>query len=137
MNDITLSSLRASLTRTDNTPDHPFGDIYKKLILHQSLSADETDYLFRMMNVFSSYGDEDLHKMAYSMALNYGLTHNDFAVLESYAQKLRYYPVQMLIRAYLNNGDSIDGEDTEIDDVLAASLAEVYKQDYNRSEQQY
>ena len=137
MNDITLSSLRASLTRTDNTPDHPFGDIYKKLILHQSLSADETDYLFRMMNVFSSYGDEDLHKMAYSMALNYGLTHNDFAVLESYAQKLRYYPVQMLIRAYLNNGDSIDGEDTEIDDVLAASLAEVYKQDYYRSEQQY
>lgn len=137
MNNITLSSLRTSLTRAESTSEHPFSDIYKKLILHQSLSADETDYLFRMMNIFSLYGDEDMHKMAYSMALNFGLTHNDFVVLDSYAQKLRYYPVQMLIRAHQNINDSIYSESPQIDDVLAASLTEVYKQDYYRSEQQY
>lgn len=137
MNNITLASLRSSLTRADNTPSHPFSDIYKKLILHKILTTDETDYLFRMMNVFAFYGDDDLHKMAYSMALSYGLIHNDFVVLESYAQKLRYYPVQMLIRAHQANDRLAINGTTQVDDVLAASLAEVYKEGYYRSEQQY
>lgn len=137
MNDITLASLRSSLSRVDNTPSHPFSNIYKKLILREILTTDETDYLFRMMHVFAFYGDDDLHKMAYSMALSYGLIHDDFVVLESYAQRLRYYPVQMLIKARQANDDLAINNTTRLNDVLAASLAEVYKEDYYRSEQQY
>ena len=136
MSRITLASLRTALTRTDNASEHPFGDIYEKLILHQELSTGETDYLFRMMNVFSLYGDEGLHKMAYSMSLIYGLSNSDFVILEYYAQKLRYYPVQMLIRAARSDG-SDEHADSGIDDVFSESLAEVYRNDYYRSEQQY
>ncbi len=134
MNKITLSSLRTALTRTDGAPDQPFNDVYRKIVLHQELTADETDYLFRMMNIFSLYGDEGLQKMAYSMALNYGLINDDFVILELYAQKLRYYPVQMLIKASRSDNNQMDAK---MDDVLAESLTEVYKKGYYRSEQQY
>ncbi|MFZ1302123.1 MAG: DEAD/DEAH box helicase [Candidatus Microsaccharimonas sp.] len=138
MGNITLSSLRTSLTRAEDTSSSPFVEIYGKVILRQELSAGEVDYLFRMMGIFSVYGDNNLHKMAYSMALNYGLAHDDFVVLESFAQELRYYPVQMLIRSHQDRSSSTSvEEDIRIDDVFSISLAETYKQDYFRSEQQY
>lgn len=135
MGDLTLAGLRTALTRTQHSSIQPFADTYKKLILRQSLTTNETDYLFRIMNVFALYGDDDLNKMAYSMALNYGLINNDFVVLESYAKKLRYYPVQMLIKAFMRSVS--DYETPTIDNVLSDSLAETYRADYYRSEQQY
>lgn len=136
MDNITLRGLRASLTRTNSDDGYPFSDIYEKLILRRSLSSDELDFLFKMMNIFSLYGDLDLQKMSYSMALSYGLMSSDFSILDLYANRLRYYPVRMLIKANTNI-NSQDDLITDIDSVLAESLAEVYRGDYYRSEQQY
>ena len=70
MNNITLSSLRTSLTRNENNQEFLFSKMYERLVLRQSLTRVETQFMYRVLNYFSLYGDADVQKMAYSMALN-------------------------------------------------------------------
>lgn len=136
MHKYSLSALRTALTRAEADDSQSFGLLYKKLALRQALNSSEVDVLFRMMNYFSMYGDPDVQKMAYSMALNYGLSSGDFEVLSHFANLLRYYPVAKLIEAA--SGDAFANTiDTELSNLLSESLAESYKGDYYRSEQQY
>ena len=134
---ITLSSLRSALTRKAEDHNFLFAKVYKKIILRQRLTWDEMQFTYRILNYFSLYGDEDVQKMAYSMALNYGLLSKDFYVLSDFASLLRYYPVLMLIKAtqhnYITESETID----DMDSLFNKSLAESYKEEYYKSEQQF
>ena len=121
MSNYSLSTLRTALTRSESDNGRSFGQLYKKVVLRQALSSDEVDTLFRMINYFSTYGDSDVQKMAYSMALNYGLLSGDFEVLSHFANLLRYYPVTKLIEAA--GGDTFKNTiDTELSNLLSESL---------------
>lgn len=137
MNKLTLSSLRTSSTRNVDNQEFLFSRVYEKLALRQSMTQDETQFIYRVLSYFSLYGDEDVQKMAYSMALNYGLLSDDFSVLTHFANLLRYYPVSMLIKAV--TGRNVEGSDSveSMNDLLDKALAESYKETYYRSEQQF
>lgn len=137
MNKLTLSSLRTSLTRNSNNQDFAFAQMYRKLVLRQELTSDETELLFRILNYLSLYGDPDMQKMTYSMALNYGLQSGDFSVLTHFANLLRYYPVTMLVKSAVESSNASIDSTKNINDLLAMALAESYKSDYYRSEQQF
>lgn len=137
MNNITLSSLRTSLTRNENNQEFLFSKMYERLVLRQSLTRVETQFMYRVLNYFSLYGDADVQKMAYSMALNYGLLSNDFLPLIHFANLLRYYPVSMLIRAATDRYTVESEPIKNMNDLLDIVLTESYKGNYYRSEQQY
>ena len=134
---ITLSSLRSALTRKAEDHNFLFAKVYRKIMLRQHLTQDEAQFIYRILNYFSLYGDEYVQKMAYSIALNYGLLSNNFYALSHFASLLRYYPVLMLIRAM---HDSHIAELESVDDMNSLfnkALAESYKEEYYKSEQQF
>ncbi|MGB4957149.1 MAG: DEAD/DEAH box helicase [Candidatus Saccharimonas sp.] len=136
MTKYTLSTLRTALTRIEAGDSQFFEDLYEKVILRKGLEPDEVDTLFRIMNYFWVYGDQDVQKMTYYIALNYGLSTGDFEVLDHFANSLRYYPVVKLIEAA--GGTAFKNTiDTELNTILSDSLAESFKDGYYRSEQQY
>ena len=134
---ITLSSLRSVLTRKSKDHNFLFAKVYKKIILRQRLTWDEMQFTYRILNYFSLYGDEDVQKIAYSMALNYGLLSNNFYALSHFASLLRYYPVLMLIQAHDSHTTELEAVEDDVNSLFNKALAESYKEEYYKSEQQF
>lgn len=132
---ITIHQLKLLMARKKMSPSQiKFKSTYEKLISGQTLSVEEENLLTKIIACFMVAGDKTIHKLAYSMALKYGQYSGNYDAAIDIATQLRYYPVVQLINTSThvrhNHQDSMSS-------LLNDALAEVYRKDYYRSEQQY
>jgi len=126
-NKLGIKDIRRSL-KNENEINLEFINIVEKTLIHENISVYESDYLLRIIALCLMSDDESTNKMAYNLAIHYGIATGDYSVLHDIATRFRYFPVVDLIER--NNGDMNA-------DVISTALLNAYKEDFVQSEEQY
>ncbi len=132
---LSISDIRRGISNNKLTDSfESLRSTYLKLIMARTLSEQDKSIALRVIAYLMCAGDNNVHKMAYAMALWYGHCTNDYKAAMDIATSLRYYPVAKLIKSCMSiNEDKI----SDANSILNETLSDVYKGEYYRSEQQY
>ena len=132
---LSISDIRRGISNNKLTDSfESLRSTYLKLIMARTLSEQDKSIALRVIAYLMCAGDNNVHKMAYAMALWYGHCTNDYKAAMDIATGLRYYPVAKLIKSCMSiNEDKI----SDANSILNETLSDVYKGEYYRSEQQY
>lgn len=132
---LSISNIRRSISSNQLTDSFEnLRSTYLKLITMRTLSEKDKSIALRVIAYLMYAGDNNVHKLAYAMALWYGYCTDDYRAVIDIATSLRYYPVVKLVKSYMDiNEDDI----SDANSILNETLSDVYKDEYYRSEQQY
>lgn len=132
---LSISDFRRNINSNSSTGDSEnLRSTYLKLITTQTLSEKDKTIALRTIAYLMCAGDNNMHKLAYAMALWYGYCTNDYEAALDIAASLRYYPVIELIKSHMGMNE---GKIDDANSILNKALSNVYKDEYYRSEQQY